>query len=406
MLLLPPPSLLPPPAHGVSCNDITPPSYNEVNAPTGHRKYDVVIFGATGFTGKLVSEYLAEVSTSSEGKNLKWAVAGRSQSKLDALVSTFSDAAQKKVGVILADASDDESLKAMAQSTKVILTTTGPYALFGLPLLGHCASAGTHYADLSGEFFFQKSGIDKYQDVAIKSGAKIVVAAGYDSTPFDFGVEVLREELEKTGSSNPSFADVTTHVTSIVTMMHGWASGGTIMSAFGGVKEAISGVMEGTLTMADVNDPYMLTPELKLLSDEKKKCVIADPEATGWGTLPRYDPDVSLVGIPHFMAYVNSRIVRRSQYLLRPGHRFSYKEGMSIYALMDAFMWCVPYVWRGDVKLNPAAGEGPNQRMRNEGGFELTMVGSERDSFNSKNILKGPVELKVVGSGDPGYRRE
>ena len=238
-----------------------------------------------------------------------------------------------------------------------------------------------------------------------------MVAAGYDSVPFDVGVEVLRQELAKAntiwkstvrdGGNPPS---TTTHITSLVTMCHGWASGGTVASAVGAMQQAFAAVMAGKLTFAETQDPYMLVPEVSLYDKQTENCVRADSEATGWGSFPRWDVDVRNVGIPHFMAYINSRVIRRSQYLLRPSERFSYKEGMSLWALVDAMKWCVPYVWRGDVKMNPAAGDGPNERMRDEGGFEIMMVGSMKDSLDSKKVVKEQIELKVTGRGDPGYR--
>jgi len=377
----------------------------------------LVIFGATGFTGKLVAEYLSI----SAPPTLRWAVAGRNTKKLEALVASFpisQNNDKPKVGIIVADSTDDDTLKSMVMKTRVLVTTSGPYILLGLPLLGYCAAAGTHYADLSGEFFFHATAIKDFDLKAKETGAKILLASGYDSVPFDLGVELLREELDKMKLNHKKSKHsilpetTTTRVSSLVTKMHGWASGGTIASSMIVFYQVVASLMnpelrENGISMKDAMNPYLLIPELSKYSNVSKGCILVDSETTGWGSLPRWDTNLGDAGIPHFMAYVNSRIVRRSQFLNRPGHRISYKEGMSIWCIFDALYWSLPYFFRGDVSLSPAQGEGPNKNMRDEGGFEVRFVAEEIDHYSKERdnaIVKGPIEILATGNGDPGYR--
>jgi len=353
--------------------------------PQTERKFDLVVMGATGFTGKLVVDYLARTQ-----KDLNWAIAGRNRAKLVALLSDVDVNDNKKPEIIVADSLDAEALTLLAQSTKVVVSTAGPYTSFGMPLVQACAEEGTHYADLSGEFFFQRDAMNKHAVTAQKTGSKIVVAAGYDSVPFDLGAALAVRELEKIAGPPPLSS--TTSIRSMVTNGRGWLSGGTLAAMVIGVKEAVTGVKTGKMTFEESNDPYILIPEANGL---EHGCVRVDTEATGFGSLPRFDAVLGHFGVPHFMAYVNSRIVRRSMFLNDPARRISYSEGMSFGAAIDAFVWAVPHILRGEAKLLPAPGEGPSEVMRETGGYEMKVVATRDDSEDK-------VEIKGVGYGDPG----
>ena len=375
-------------------------------APSEPRKYDLIVYGATGFTGTLVAKYLAATAPPS----LKFALAGRSEAKLQALASSISS---RSVPIVVADGGYAAALKSLALSATTVITTAGPYTLYGKPLLAACALAGTNYADLSGEFFFQKDMILEYDAAAAKSGAKIVIASGYDSVPFDLGTDFALSLLDARkchwrgceantrsgcGGESASPASVAlTKVTSVVTVCHGAASGGTIASAAQGLKDMYAGITSGSMTLADTQDPYMLVPEAKGFG---LGCVAVDTEATGWGSLPRFDWTARVLGVPHFMAYINSRVVRRSQYLLRPARRLSYREGMSVWSLVDAMLWGAPYFWSEKDKLGPAQGEGPSPDMQLNGGFEVKIFAEERDAGGKQ--VGDLVEIKCVGAGDPG----
>ena len=358
-------------------------------APSEPRKYDLIVYGATGFTGTLVAKYLAATAPPS----LKFALAGRSEAKLQALASSISS---RSVPIVVADGDDAAALKSLALSATTVITTAGPYTLFGRPLLAACALAGTNYADLSGEFFFQKDMILEYDAAAAKSGAKIVVASGYDSVPFDLGTDFALSLLDARKSSAASPVALT-KVTSVVTVCHGAASGGTIASAAQGLKDMYAGITSGSMTLADTQDPYMLVPEAMGFGHG---CVAVDTEATGWGSLPRFDWTARVLGVPHFMAYINSRVIRRSQYLLRPERRLSYREGMSVWSLVDAMLWGAPYFWSEKDKLGPAQGEGPSPDMQLNGGFEVKIFAEERDAGGKQ--VGDLVEIKCMGAGDPG----
>jgi short subunit dehydrogenase-like uncharacterized protein len=178
-------------------------------------------------------------------------------------------------------------------------------------------------------------------------------------------------------------------------MCHGSASGGTIASAGQGMKDMYHGIKDGTMTMEYANDPYILVPELANLSAADASCTRTDTDATGFGNLPRFDRVFSSVSIPHFMAYVNSKVVRRSQFLLRPNARISYSESMTVASMIDAIWWSIPHWISGEIPMMPAQGGGPGSVAREKGGFAIKVKAS--------NAELGDVEFEGVGSGDPGY---
>jgi len=243
----------------------------------------------------------------------------------------------------------------MVASANTIIALSGPYTKYGYLLASKCAEQGVNYVDLSGEFFYQRKLIDEIEETAAKTGAKIVVAGGYDSAPFDLSSTIAVSNLPPAKSSSSL-----TTVVAITEMMHGYLSGGTLASMIVGVGDSIRESLYGKgATYA--NDPYILTPNME-------DCERIDTDPTGWGNIPRYDSTVSSWGVPHFMAYVNSRIVRRSMSMLGVA-RVSYSEGMGIWSILDAWAWCVPRWVGGEFKLAPNPGEGPSEKLMKEGGY-------------------------------------
>ena len=209
------------------------------------REFDIVVYGATGFVGKLTAEYLA-----SAGGDARIALAGRSQDKLLGVRDTLGESAQSWP-LIAADASQPSTLNALAAQTQVVVTTVGPYIKYGLPLVAACAAAGTDYADLTGEPMFIRESIDVYHKQAIDSGARIVHSCGFDSIPSDLTVYALyeRAQQDQTGEL--------TDTNMVVRSFAGGFSGGTVVSMLEVLRTA-SADPEARRVM---NDPYTLTPD-------------------------------------------------------------------------------------------------------------------------------------------------
>lgn len=347
----------------------------------GQKEFDLVVFGATGFTGQLVAHYLAE----SFDPSFKWAIAGRSQAKLDALHESLGPLVAAAVGVIVVDATDRPSLQALARRTRVVISTAGPFTDFGAPLVRACAESGVHYADLSGEPFWQRAMVDEYDTTARQTGAKIVLAAGYDSVPFDLGVLHATRALQQR-RGQPAAA-----VTALVTESRGWLSGGTLQSGLRTVA-----AMRTATGARLAHDPYLLVPQ-----DDAGVvgACRADAGVSGWGSsvLPRYDPDHRALGVAHFMAAINARIVRRSM-ALRGERNVTYGEGIALTALADAAAFLAQKVWAGDMPVDdlwPAPGRGPSPAVMQDGRGAVAFVArASSGAF---------VRTEVSFAGDMGY---
>ena len=278
---------------------------------SAQREFDIVLYGATGFAGKLTAEYLAK-----SGGDARIALAGRSQDKLLAVRETLGDEAQSWP-LITADASQPSTLNAMAAQTQVVVTTVGPYARYGLPLVAACAAAGTDYADLTGETLFIRESIDLYHKQAADTGARIVHSCGFDSVPSDLTVFALYRRAQE------DEAGQLTDTNLVVRAMSGGVSGGTIAS----MMDFLNAVSSDAEARKALNDPYTLTPDHA-----------AEPELGAQPDLRwRRGRDVAdeLDGYwlgAFVMAGTNSRIVRRSNALLdyAYGRRLEYAEQMSM----------------------------------------------------------------------------
>jgi short subunit dehydrogenase-like uncharacterized protein len=353
------------------------------------REHDVVLFGATGFTGKLVAQYLAQNAPA----QARIALAGRSEEKLAGVRSELPSGAADWP-LVVADKSDPDSLAKMASSARAVVTTVGPYHHGGLPLVEACAKAGTHYADLAGEIFFMRDSIDAYDSVASESGARIVHASGFDSIPFDLGVLVLREKVREDGAGELE------DTTSMVVGLKGSASGGTVASLLGQLDEAKGDRERGRLMV----DPYALSPKRDAepdLGDERdQRGVKRDPDTGAWLA-------------PFVMAAINTRVVRRSNSLQDwdYGRKFKYREVMAFRnnpaapAIATAVTAGLGGVMAGLSfgptravleKVLPSQGEGPSEKARESGYFKVEI--HTRTSSGARYVCT------VSAQGDPGYK--
>ena len=264
-------------------------------------KFDIVVYGATGFTGQLVAEYLAEHYRSDNA--LKWAMAGRSLEKLKSVRDAIG--APPDIPLIVADANDPASLKAMIDQTRSVVTTVGPYLLYGNELLAACAATGTDYFDLCGEVPWMRRMIDAHLDTAKRSGARIMFSCGYDSVPFELGTFFVQEEARRV------FGAPAARVKGRVRQMRGTFSGGTAAST----KAIFDAASKDQSLLALLRDPFALTPGF------------AGPKQPP-ANKPVYDEDLKTWLTPFFMANINSRNVHRSNMLLGVpyGRDFVYDE--------------------------------------------------------------------------------
>jgi short subunit dehydrogenase-like uncharacterized protein len=353
------------------------------------RAHDLVLFGATGFTGKLVARYLADHAP--DGARI--GLAGRSEEKLRSARGELP-AAAADWPLITADKSDPESLAKLASGTRAVITTVGPYAQGGLALVEACARAGTHYADLAGEVLFMRDSIDAYDSLARESGARIVHASGFDSIPFDLGVLVLREKVREDGAGDLE------ETTSMVVGAKGSISGGTFASLLGQIDEAKADGKRARLAA----DPYALSPDRDAEPDLGDESDLR--------TLKR-DSDTGAWLAPFLMAGINTRVVRRSNSLQDwdYGRKFKYSEVMAfrnnpaapamaaaVTAGMGGMMAGLSFAPTRSMiqKVLPAQGEGPSEKTR-EGGFFKVEIRA-RTSTGARYVCR------VSAQGDPGYK--
>src|SRR5215469_5371716 len=209
-------------------------------------KFDIVVYGATGFTGQLVAEYIA--TRYKNDRQLKWAMAGRSLDKLKSVRDTIGASADTPL--IAADSSDAAAMKAMVEQTRSVITTVGPYQWYGNELIAACAASGTDYLDLCGEPVWMRQMIDKHEAEAKASGARIVFSCGFDSVPFELGAFYVQQEARR------AFGASSSRVKGRVRDMRGTLSGGTAASA----KATFDAVAKDLSLVAILNDPFALTP--------------------------------------------------------------------------------------------------------------------------------------------------
>ncbi len=347
------------------------------------RNFDVIVYGATGFVGRQTARYIADRAT-----GLRWAIAGRSAPRLDALRRELGRASP---GVVVADAGDAAALDALAARARVVLSTAGPFARFGSELVAACVRHGTHYVDITGETPWVRQMIDRHHVAAATSGTRIVPGCGFDSVPSDLGAWLIARSLwqrhgERCASVKACFS------------MRGGLNGGTAASALGALDDEAA--------QAQFDDAFLLNPSGTVPADAASH---RDPV----GALHDSDFDAWLA--PFVMGPINSRVVRRSAALLAGGGPFApdfrYQEfarvGRGAGAALAASALAIGLaagrsalafapLRRVAAHFVPAPGEGPTEQAMDGGSFRCELVGvGERGT-----VQRG----RIAGRGDPGNR--
>ena len=335
-------------------------------------EFDVIIYGASGYTGRLVAEYMQKQYGA--GGDVSWAMAGRSEEKLAAVrdeIGVSSD-----IPLVVADAADPAQVKAMAERAKCICTTVGPYQLYGEPLVAACAETGTDYVDLCGEPGWMHDMINKYDAKARETGARIVFSCGFDSIPFDLGVQFLQETAkEKLGAAVP-------RAKGRMRAMEGKFSGGTAAS-LGATMAALKDDPDLLMILAN---PFSLANGFQ------------GPEQPA-GNKPEYDEDLGSWAAPFIMAPINTKNVHRSNALMgHPyGEDFVYDE-MMLTGPGEEGEQVAKFIATTDMLGGddaPKPGEGPTKEERENGHYDAMFVGYAADG---KKVI-----VSVKGDKDPGY---
>jgi short subunit dehydrogenase-like uncharacterized protein len=356
--------------------------------------HDIVLWGASGFTGRLVAEYLLLHGP----PDLRLALAGRNRAKLEAVRDELARRSDRvrELPILIGDAGDEASVAAIVSSARVVCTTVGPYAKYGQAMVAACARLGVHYCDLTGEVAFMRQTIDRHQETARASGARIVHACGFDSIPSDLGVFLVAHHLRQEHGVGLARDDA------YFGESKGAFSGGTIDTMLVAVKEMKSDAQARRLA----GDPYALVPDREAdrgpSSPDQRKVA--------------YSEDLGRWTAPFLMAAVNTRVVRRSNVLLGGyGAGFRYSETMStgrgakgmlaaqaITAALGGFfgaLWFAPT--RAVVaRFLPSPGDGPSQARRDAGFFVTRHVGTSEPDANGQ---RHRVLLTIEGTSDPGY---
>jgi short subunit dehydrogenase-like uncharacterized protein len=348
-------------------------------------QHDIVVFGATSFVGKILTTYMLEQQ---ETLQLSWAIAARSQQKLDALARELG---AEDIPQILADSADADSLRKLCDSTRVVISTVGPYALYGDKLIEACVESGTDYCDLTGEVQWIKRMLDQHEEAAKASGARIVHCCGFDSIPSDLGVHFLQQQaLER-------FGQTCNQIDMRVKTMKGGASGGTIASMINVAQEAAA----DPSLRKQLADPYLICPDEAGFQQRQVNI------KTG------FDDNEDSWYAPFVMEAINSRVVHRSNALKDSayGENFKYSEAMltgggnagkrrakGLYYGMGAFMLGTaipPTRWLMQRFMLPKPGEGPSPKEQLEGRFDCRFTGTTANGDK--------LRCRVTGDRDPGY---
>ncbi len=352
-------------------------------------QFDIVVFGASSFVGQILSRYLA--AQYGAGGELRWTIAGRSEHKLRQLRASLG-LGDAELPLMLADAADETALKALCAQTRVVISTVGPYAFYGEPLIKVCAETGTDYCDLTGEVQWVRQMIQRYEQSAQASGARIVHCCGFDSIPSDLGVHFLQRQAQQ------RFGQPCNEVKMRVKAMRGGLSGGTVASLLNVVKEAAADAQ----LRRELADPYSLCPPEHPRGTRQHSVKAAE-----------HDADFNAWAAPFVMAAINTRVVQRSNALSSRayGEDFRYDEAvltgagykgrLSALALacgLGAFMAAgaiKPTRWLLERFVVPKPGEGPSEESQLRGFYDLRFVGRTADG----KVLR----VKVGGDRDPGY---
>ena len=338
--------------------------------PNTDKPFDIVVFGASGYTGRLVAEYL---TTEYGGTDLTWAMAGRSLDKLASIRTEMgiSDA----VALLEVDVDNPASVSEMVDACRVVITTVGPYPLYGDELVKQCAERGTDYVDLTGEPSWMHETIARFSEAAKLSGARIVHSCGFDSIPFDLGVYLLQQHaIAKTGEPVAT-------VKGRVRAMNGTFSGGTIAS----MRATMASAKANPAIIQVLTNPFALTEGF------------SGPEQPA-GMAPQYDEELQSWSAPFIMAPINTKNIHRSNFLMahRYGENFRYDE-MLLTGDGDQGKATAEYVAKDDsvAKSDLQPGEGPSKEERENGNYDAIFAGQ---------ACTGDLMISSVqGDRDPGY---
>lgn len=349
------------------------------------RDYDVVLYGASGFTGKQTVEYFAKHAP----PGLRWAVAGRNREKLDAAKNEIGGTA-KDAHLLTADSHDQAAIDAIVSRTPVLLTTAGPFALYGTGIVDACVRFKTHYVDITGETVWVKELIDRYHTQAAADGTRIIPFCGFDSVPSDLGNYLLVRHIQ-------CELGVSCKQVKAYFQMAGGVNGGTLATAFNLYESGQA---------AQARDPFLLDPPGEHSREERLRNL--DPAA------PFYDSDIGAWAAPFVMGPINTRVVRRSKALFNQwqepyGPEFSYQEYMKfagplgwlpaagLTAGAAVFEVALQSPLRSLMKsMLPPPGKGPSEKTMNEGWFRCELVGEASDGRRVRGLIRD--------QGDPGNR--
>ena len=338
------------------------------------KPFDIVVHGATGFTGRLVVEYLLRQYPNQAGRGLRWAMGGRSAAKLAAVRDELG--APADTPLVVTDSGDPASLQALMAQTRLVLTTVGPYQLYGNELVAACAQAGVDYVDLCGEPAWMRHMIDVHEAQARASGARIVFSCGFDSIPFDLGVLLLQTEMKA------RFGQPAQRVRGRVRKMKGTFSGGTAAS----LKATMAAAATDPGVLALLRNPFSLTPGFE------------GPRQPS-GNKPELDEALGLWVAPFVMAAINTRNVHRSNFLLQQayGADFVYDEMLVTGAgeKGQAIAQAVANDKSMGADAGPQPGEGPSREEREAGYYDVLFLGHDSAGHSLK--------VGVTGDRDPGY---
>ena len=337
------------------------------------KPFDLVVFGATGFTGRLVVEYLVQHYPNGGG-GIRWAMAGRSAAKLAEVRDEVG--APADTPLVVCDSADSASLQVLMAQTRLVLTTVGPYQLYGNELVAACAASGVDYVDLCGEPAWMRKMIDAHEAQAKASGARIVFSCGFDSIPFDLGVFMLQNEMRA------RFGGPANRIRGRVRKMKGTFSGGTAASLKATMAAAASD--PGVLDL--LRNPFSLTPGFE------------GPRQPS-GNEPMVDEALGVWVAPFVMAAINTRNVHRSNFLLQHayGVDFVYDEMLVTGPgeKGEAFAKAVAADKSLGGEDGPKPGEGPSRQEREAGFYDVLFLG--------QNTNGDTLRVGVKGDRDPGY---
>ena len=341
------------------------------------REYDVVLYGASGFTGRQTAAYFATHAPS----GLRWAIAGRDRGRLERVRQQVGPPADT-IDVLVADSSDQPAVDDIATRTRVLLTTAGPYARFGTPLVDACVRSNTHYVDITGEPAWVGQLVARYHDRAAATGTRIVAGCGFDSVPSDVGAMLVARHAQQ-ALGIPCLA-VCGYF-----RMRGGLNGGTAATAL-----------------------HSAATHIKPGRDPARQDELASRPARRAAVLPHHDADIDAWVGPFIMADINTRVVRRSARLFEQwqesyGPRFEYHEFARFSGPVKAWRATATLGLLGlmlrwpagralAAKLAPSPGEGPSEAVMDAGWFRAEFVGLTEDGRMVKGL--------VAGLGDPGNR--